>query len=77
MVVGGAGIRSRDAGSLLLDGVRVNNNHSTGVAIGDYGGGIYVDDVNLTITGESLVYGNSAAAWWWCVYHQSRCRMYT
>lgn len=57
---GGAGIRSRDAGSLLLDGVYVNNNHSTGVAIGDYGGGIYIDDTDLTITGESLVYGNSA-----------------
>jgi predicted outer membrane repeat protein len=56
----GGGIRSLDAMTLTLDGVRVNENTVTGSAAGDSGGGIYIDDTNLVITGMSQYYGNSA-----------------
>jgi predicted outer membrane repeat protein len=56
----GGGIRSLDAMTLTLDGVRVNENTVTGSAAGDSGGGIYIDDTNLVITGMAQYYGNSA-----------------
>jgi hypothetical protein len=57
---GGGGIRSREAYHLDLDGVRVTSNFVSGSAIGDNGGGLFIDSTDLTVQGGSSIDDNDA-----------------
>jgi predicted outer membrane repeat protein len=53
----GSGVANNPAGTFVLDGGTIRNNHTTGMSSG--GGGIYSDGAFIMISGA--VYGNSAS----------------